>query len=131
MVYDRGPCRGPPRFAVDWPTTPPPGGVLNGTQIVTGGSGAGDRPAYLELPDGTLDLLPQPPGAWRQWNFGYGCFGPDGLTNAIGRTMTLADGIDRERVPYRWLSEQVRRSDGRLLHIAVPDIRSRYRPADG
>lgn len=131
MVLDRGPGCGPPRSAVDWPTTPPLGGVPDGTQIVIGGPVAGDRPAYLELPDGTLDLLPQPPGAWRQWNFGYGGNGPRELTNAIGRTMTLTDSIDRARVPHLWLSDKVQRSDGHLLRIAVADIRSRYQPVEG
>lgn len=65
VAYDAGTrvCGGP-QFAVDWPHFPSPDGIPDGTYFVSGKNGGGDRPAYLELPDGTLDLLPRTRVRW-------------------------------------------------------------------
>jgi len=112
---------------VDWPHSPPRDGIPNGAHIVSGGDEAGDRPAYLELPNRTIDLLPRPPGSLDQWNFGYSGGGPGALATAICRTFELADCIDHDRLPIAWVEHQVSHCDRQLLRIPVTEIRSRYR----
>jgi hypothetical protein len=126
VAHDPGSAScGAARFAVEWPHLPPPDGIPDDAAIVSGGSGAGDRPAYIQLPDGRLDLLPRVPGCLGQWSFGYSGSGPSDLALAICHTFELADRIDRDRFPFAWVDDEVCRNRDQLV-IAVADVRARY-----
>jgi hypothetical protein len=112
-------------FAVEWPYGPPEEGISDASSLVADGA-TGDRPVYIELPDGRLDLLPAHPAPFLAgWNFGYEGGGPFALVIAIERTFELVDGIEAEQLPRAWIRDQVNHADQGRLRIGVAELRRR------
>ena len=117
-------------FAVEWPYGPPEEGIPDGSTLVADGS-TGDRPVYIELRDGRLDLLPAHPAPFLDgWNFGYDGGGPFSLVNAIERTFELVDGVQAEQLPRAWIRDQVNHADQGRLRIGVAALRRRMRTGE-
>ncbi|MCW2901982.1 MAG: hypothetical protein JWO67_4247 [Streptosporangiaceae bacterium] len=121
--------RGERWFAVEWPLLPPTTPVPPGTRIVADPD-LGDRPVYLVDPSGRMNLLPADPGArlHGEWNFGGNGEGVGALTDAITSAFSRADGIDRDRMPITWITDQltyVGEKDD--LNLVVDELRKRYR----
>jgi hypothetical protein len=123
----------PETFAVQWPTRPNPDRSSDDTTLLAdGGIDGGDRPVYLQTPEGPLNLLPRDPAHVHiGWNFGYGGGGPSALTNAIGRYISLVDNTIHERLPYAWIDDQVTNSRREHLQINLGDLRRRIPTTPG
>lgn len=115
-----------PDFCMEWPLRPPAEPLTSGSLIVADGGESGDRPVYIELPNGTLMPMPdQPDHREGQWHFGYHGGGPAALQAAILRLLTRVDNISDDRFPHRWVEQQVTTASSRLV-ISVAQIRNRF-----
>lgn len=128
VAYSPGPpdeTRAPASFCVEWPLRPPAEPISAACLIVADGD-TGDRPVYLELPDGRLAPLPDRPDHHLSgWNFGYSGEGPGAVESAIMSLFTRTEALDPAEFPGQWLEEQVCRSPQDRLVVSVAELRAR------
>lgn len=117
-------------FVAMWSIDPAPRGLPDEAFIVADGD-TGDRPCYIEYPDGSLGLLPRSAGSrFDGWNFGYGGGGPGALVDAIVDAYAASRRVEHSAVPWSWINDAVCHSSKASLKISVADISRRLGPSE-
>jgi len=120
-------------FVVEWPLIVPQPPYPDEARIVgCGAKQGGERPVYVLMPDGSMDLLPAYPSQSSQapsFQWGYGGGGPNELELAIKGACCkdyrdLDDPWDEAFRPFQgWIDFQIRNADRDHLDLKVGEIR--------